>query len=153
MNKKKNNLVIKIPSSVICPNCGEKYSFYISKKGKKKGILPGEYLHESFFNSYYGDLYDCYTCGYHWKSKGEYMNIEVCDLCKNKSPNRRFKVRMSEKGYYQKTAYRMSWMNLWQPYEKISICEDCAEKLFNIKKHITAEEIVKSHKKQVKGGS
>lgn len=57
---------IKILSSEICPKCGEKYSFYISKKGKRKGILVGEYIYEGFIDPHYGDCYDCYTCGNHW---------------------------------------------------------------------------------------
>lgn len=33
------------------------------------------------------------------------MNVEVCDLCKNKEPNKKFKIKMSRKGYYQRTGY------------------------------------------------
>ena len=55
------------------------------------------------------------------------MNIEICDLCKSKESNKRFKVKMSRKGYYQRTDYGISWVNLWQPYQKIAVCEDCAE--------------------------
>lgn len=61
------------------------------------------------------------------------MNIELCDLCKNKEANKRFKVKMSRKGGYERTGYGMRWTDLWQPYEYIAICEDCAEKLFGIK--------------------
>lgn len=32
------------------------------------------------------------------------MDVEVCDLCKNKEPNKKFKIKMSRKGYYQRTA-------------------------------------------------
>ena len=69
--------ILKIPSSVICPNCGEKYSFYISKKGKKKGILPGEYVYEGFFDPHYGDLYDCYSCGHHWEIRKSEKSLSV----------------------------------------------------------------------------
>ena len=58
---------IKIQSSTVCPNCGEKYSFYIDKEGKRKGILPSEYIHEGFFDLHYGKCHDCYSCGYKWK--------------------------------------------------------------------------------------
>lgn len=75
--KNKSNLVFKIPSSVICPNCGEKYLFYISKKNKKKGILFGEYFHEGFFDSHYGDVYDCYTCGHHWTVRHSEKSLSV----------------------------------------------------------------------------
>lgn len=72
------------------------------------------------------------------------MNVEVCDLCKSKEPNKRFKVKLSRKGYYQRTGYGIGWVNLWQPYQKIAVCEDCAEKLFGIKSSKTImEEIVK----------
>ena len=60
------------------------------------------------------------------------MTIEVCDLCKNKEPKYRFKVKMSRKGYYQHTGYGMSWVNLWNPYRRIYICDECGEKLFGI---------------------
>lgn len=73
------------------------------------------------------------------------MNIEVCDLCKSKESNKRFKVKMSRKGYYQRTGCGMRWTDLWQPYQKIAICEDCAEKLFGIKSSKTImKEILES---------
>lgn len=76
------------------------------------------------------------------------MNVEVCDLCKNKEPNKKFKIKMSRKGYYQRTGYGIRQTDLWQPYQKIAICEDCAEKLFGIKSGKTIrEEIVKSMRK------
>lgn len=61
------------------------------------------------------------------------MNLELCDLCHKKEPNKRFKIKMSAKGYYRKTEYGTWWCDLWKPYEKICVCEDCAEKLFGIK--------------------
>ena len=33
------------------------------------------------------------------------MNLELCDLCRKKEPNKRFKIKMSAKGYYRKTEY------------------------------------------------
>lgn len=60
--------------------------------------------------------------------------IEVCDVCKSNEPDKRFKVKMSRRGLMVRTGYGRKWdTNLWQPYEKISICEDCAEKLLGIK--------------------
>lgn len=77
------------------------------------------------------------------------INIEICDLCKKKEPNHQFKIKMSRKGYYQKTGYGCRWVNLWQPYEKVSICEDCAEKLFGIKSNRTiVNEIIEMHKRE-----
>lgn len=46
------------------------------------------------------------------------MKIELCDLCEKKEPNRRFKIKMSKKGYYQDTGYGIWWCDLWQPYKK-----------------------------------
>ena len=66
------------------------------------------------------------------------MKVELCDLCKNKEANRSFKVKMSRKGYYQNTGHSIRWVgDIWQPYEKIYICEDCAEKLFGIPSYAT----------------
>lgn len=55
------------------------------------------------------------------------MNLELCDLCHKKEPNRRFKIKMST------TEYGVGLYDLWKPYKKICICEDCAEKLFGSK--------------------
>ena len=77
------------------------------------------------------------------------MNIKVCDLCKSKEPNKRFKVKMSRKGCYQSTGHGFRWVDIWQPYEKIDICEDCAEKLFGVKSNKTIlNEFVKMYKKK-----
>lgn len=46
------------------------------------------------------------------------MNLELCDLCHKKEPNKRFKIKMSAKGYYRKTEYGIWWCDLWKPYEK-----------------------------------
>lgn len=76
------------------------------------------------------------------------MNVEICDLCKSKESNKRFKVKMSRKGYYQRTGYGIGWVNLWQPYQKIAVCEDYAEKLFGIKSSKTVmKEFIESHHK------
>lgn len=65
----KKNKILKIRADVTCPICREKYSFYLSKKGKKKGILVGEYFYEGFIDSHYGYTYNCYSCGYHWEER------------------------------------------------------------------------------------
>lgn len=76
------------------------------------------------------------------------MYIELCDLCNKKTPNKMFKVKMSKKGRYERTGYGVRWNgSVWNPYEKICICEDCAEKLFGIKSNSTlVKEIVESKK-------
>ena len=61
------------------------------------------------------------------ESGNYFMNLEVCDLCHKKEPNRRFKIKMSTIGY------GIGLCDLWKPYEKVCVCEDCAEKLFGIK--------------------
>ena len=68
--------------------------------------------------------------------------VEVCDVCHAKEASKKFKVKMSRKGCYQRTGYGIRWTDMWQPYKTISICEDCAEKLLDIK----------SNKTFVKGG-
>ncbi len=64
------------------------------------------------------------------------------------------KVKMSRKGYYEKTGYGDRWVNLWQPYERVVICENCAERLFSIKTNKTkVNEIAKEIEDKWKGGS
>lgn len=76
------------------------------------------------------------------------ITIDICDLCKGKETDRRFKVKMARKGYYEKTGYGGRWVNLWQPYERIAICEDCGEKLFGIKSSRTiVNDIIKQMKR------
>ena len=65
------------------------------------------------------------------------MTKEVCDLCKKGTPIYRFKVKISKKGYLEKSSYGIAWVDLWTPYRKIVICEECAEKLFAIKSGYT----------------
>ena len=81
--------------------------------------------------------------------KGEIMSVfELCDVCHAKEPSKKFKVKMSRKGCYQRTGYGIRWTDMWQPYKTISICEDCAEKLLGIKSNKTfVKEIVEAHKK------
>ena len=66
MNKKKP---IKILFRKTCPNCGEKYCKYTSKKGKEKGLCSSRVLKETFFTISCLDKYHCYTCGYEWEEK------------------------------------------------------------------------------------
>lgn len=78
--------LFKFPSTVVCPKCGEKYSFYITKKRKRKGILAGEYFFEGFFDPHYGEHYDCYTCGHHWdiRKSERSLLIKVFPFLENK---------------------------------------------------------------------
>lgn len=66
------------------------------------------------------------------------MKIELCDLCELKEPNKRFKIKMSSRGSMESVGCCMEWNDkIWNPYKKIVICEDCAEKLFGIKSSAT----------------
>ena len=61
------------------------------------------------------------------------MTIELCDLCKKGTPDRSFKMKMATKGRYERNGNIIAWRgDLWNPYKKIFICEDCAERLFGI---------------------
>ena len=78
--------------------------------------------------------------------------IEVCDVCHSKRPDKRFKVKMSKRGQLVRTGYGSKWdTSLWQPYERIGICEDCAEKLLGVKSQKTfMNEIIENIQKQTK---
>lgn len=53
----------------ICPNCGESKPFYITKKGKSKGVLNLSVTeHHKLFGYYCTDSYVCCTCGCKWES-------------------------------------------------------------------------------------
>ena len=80
------------------------------------------------------------------------MYLEVCDICETKRPDKRFKIKMSRRGQYIRTGYGGKWdSSLWQPYERIDICEDCAEKLLGIKSQRTfMNEIIENIQKQTK---
>lgn len=71
------------------------------------------------------------------------MIKEVCDICKENQPDKRFKIKMSRRGVYLRTGYGSKFdAQLWQPYERISICNECAEKVLGIP-HMTTEKILK----------
>ena len=62
------------------------------------------------------------------------MIREICDICKKNDADKRFKVKRSAKAYGYLTG-KLAYF--WTPYEKIAICDECAEKLFNIAKSNT----------------
>lgn len=68
---------LKIPCGCTCPNCGESNGFYITKKGRKKGILFGEYFYEGFFDPHYGNTYTCYSCNTEWEERTSGTNLSV----------------------------------------------------------------------------
>lgn len=55
------------------------------------------------------------------------MKISVCDICKIRKTDHRFKVKESvpERDNFNK------W--IWSPYRKIDICEHCYKELIAIK--------------------
>lgn len=54
----------------VCPNCGESKPFYITKKGKSKGVMKNLFTteHHELFRYYRTNSYKCYTCGCEWES-------------------------------------------------------------------------------------
>lgn len=57
------------------------------------------------------------------------MIREVCDVCQKNDADKRYKIKKSSKVYIHGAAYKGRF---WNSYEKILICNECAEKLFNI---------------------
>lgn len=57
------------------------------------------------------------------------MIREICDVCKKNDADKRYKIKRSVKAYGYLTE-KLTYF--WTPYEKITICDECAEKLFNI---------------------
>ena len=57
----------------------------------------------------------------------------ICDICNKNEASRSFKCKLSLKGCLEKTGYGSRWnSDLWQPYEKIDICGECAETLLGL---------------------
>ena len=63
------------------------------------------------------------------------MIREICDVCKKNNADKRFKVKRSVRAYEYYNNRKLAYF--WTPYEKIAICDECAEKLFNIAKSNT----------------
>ena len=63
------------------------------------------------------------------------MIREICDICKENNADKRFKIKRSVKGYGYYNNGKLSYF--WTPYEKIAICGECADKLFDIAKSNT----------------
>ena len=62
------------------------------------------------------------------------MKLELCDMCKQREPNKKLKVKMSLKGGWLTCGDYRRWDgNLWQPYKKIVLCEYCYKKLVEVK--------------------
>lgn len=57
---------IPLPTLETCPNCGERFQYYTTKKGKQKGIQVKEVIQDKFIFGYYGTEYTCYTCSHTW---------------------------------------------------------------------------------------
>lgn len=81
-----NNLEIKIPLKITCPNCGEHHYFYDSNDGKTKGILMTEYVFDGFFDNHYGHSYKCYSCGHKWdvRESEESLSVKLFPFLRNK---------------------------------------------------------------------
>lgn len=50
------------------------------------------------------------------------MNKIICDVCGKNEASREFIVKRREKRFF-----------IWEDWEEIDICGECAEKLFNMK--------------------
>lgn len=57
------------------------------------------------------------------------MIREICDICKKNDADKKFKIKRSVKGYRLGAGY-LGY--IWSPYEKIVICNECADKLFGV---------------------
>lgn len=56
------------------------------------------------------------------------MKVYICDLCKQKKADHRFKVK------HAKRVWGEDW---YTGYERVEVCEKCAEKLFSIPSYET----------------
>lgn len=59
--------------------------------------------------------------------------IRLCDICGEREASRSFKCKRSNKGRYVAHGSGITWMPIWNPYEKIDICGECGERLLNLK--------------------
>lgn len=57
------------------------------------------------------------------------MIKEICDVCQKNDADKRYKIKQSAKCYMTGAAHLD---RIWSPYEKIVICNECAEKLFSV---------------------
>lgn len=48
------------------------------------------------------------------------MIVEVCDICKKNKPDKKIKIKLSERNFVH---------DKWSGYKKIYICQSCAEKI------------------------
>lgn len=80
------------------------------------------------------------------------MNKILCDICKQNEANKKFKVKMSRRGCYERTGYGGRWNDsIWKPYKRLDICEKCGEKLLGIASNSTiVHSIIESINKATK---
>lgn len=63
------------------------------------------------------------------------MIREICDVCHNNDADTKYKIKKSRKGMYVRSPNLIKWVgDIWQPWEKIMICDECAKKIFSIKR-------------------
>ncbi len=78
------------------------------------------------------------------------MEKRICDICRINESSRSYKVKHSRRGCCERTKNGVMWNSLlWTPYERIDICEECAEKLLGIRSSgiPTAREILECTRK------
>lgn len=61
------------------------------------------------------------------------MHVELCDICKKNEADRKYKIKHSKRGMYVKSYGFSKWCsNVWTPWEKISICDECGKKFLDL---------------------
>lgn len=71
------------------------------------------------------------------------MNKRICDVCENNDASTSYKIKKSTLGrHYTGGSGARGIVYCWGLYEKIDVCEDCAEKILGI----TTRTIPPAHK-------
>lgn len=63
------------------------------------------------------------------------MILEVCDICRKNEPDKRIKIKMSER-------HKFAPYDGWMVYKKIHVCQECAEKILGFAHEMTTQDIV-----------
>lgn len=53
------------------------------------------------------------------------MQEIICDICKTKTADLRIKAKVSEKMFFQKVPFWLSW-------EEVDVCEDCGAEILKL---------------------
>ncbi len=59
---------------------------------------------------------------------------KICDICNEREATRSFKIKRSQIGCFVKGRGARFWAPyIWTPWERIDICNECGEKIINLK--------------------